>query len=165
MSTEPYRIMFVCTGNTCRSPMAEGALRVLLSSKLPEGAVEVLSSGTSAAIGYPATMYAIEASKIWNADISKHESQPLTESLIEKSDLILTMTASHLKKVREFSHAESKSYLLKNFPERDPVGDEVEDPIGQELARYNETFLEIGECLGQHLDEIVRRIEEKRNAS
>ena len=165
MSAEPYRIMFVCTGNTCRSPMAEGALRVLLASKLPASSVEVLSSGTSAATGYPATMYAIEASKIWDADISEHESQPLTEALVEKTDLILTMTASHLKSVREHVGVESKSYMLKNFPESDPVGEEVEDPIGQPLDRYNETFLEIGECLGEHLNEIVQRIEEKKNAS
>ncbi len=69
--------MFVCTGNTCRSPMAEGGLRKLFDNK-KIGGVDVYSSGTAAASGFPATVYAIEAAKIWDADISGHRSRPLT---------------------------------------------------------------------------------------
>ncbi len=159
-----YVILFVCTGNTCRSAMAQAALRALLEKERP-GRFEVMSAGTAAATGFPATIYAVEACRIWDADLSGHQSQPLRSPLIDRADLIFAMTASHLQEVlRLRPDARDKTFLLKNFPESDPAGEGVEDPIGQSLDRYNETFLEIGEYLGRHLPEIVRRIDEKTNA-
>ena len=164
MADKKYRIMFVCTGNTCRSPMAEAALRMLLE-KENTGPFEVFSSGTWATSGYPATAYAREAVKMWNIDLSGHSSQQLTETLIEKADLILAMSPEHLKLILEMSpEATGKTYLFKNFPEHDPVGEGVEDPIGQDLNKYNEVFLEIGEYLGKNLPEFVKRIRENNNA-
>lgn len=163
--SKPFMIVFVCTGNTCRSPMAEGALRTLLEKERP-GQFEVVSSGIAAASGYPATLYAIEAAKIWDCDISGHKSQPLSGELIDRADLILGMSQRHVKEVlRIRPGAREKTYLLKNFPDSTPTGEGVEDPIGQSLDRYNETFLEIGEYLGKHLPEIVKRIDEKANAT
>ncbi len=159
--SKKFVIMFVCTGNTCRSPMAEAALTVLLNGKRP-GKAEVISSGTSAASNFPATMYAIEASKIWEADLSKHQSKPLTKDLIDKSDLIFAMTPSHYSDIiATDKRAERKTYLFKLFPDTGRDGEGVADPIGRELEKYNETFLEIGECLGEMLPEIVKRIDEK----
>ena len=158
---DKFVVMFVCTGNTCRSPMAEGALRVLLEKERP-GAFEVVSSGIAAAEGFPATAYAVEAARIWDADISDHASRPLTKTLIERANLILAMSGRHVSEVlRLVPEAETKTFLLKRFPVPGAVGEEVEDPIGQTLERYNETFLEIGEYLGKHLPEIVKRIDEK----
>ena len=163
--SRPFTIVFVCTGNTCRSPMAEGALRMLLNRQRPDQ-FEVVSAGVAAASGYPATLYAIEAAKIWSCDISGHKSQPLTGELIDRADLILGMSGRHVQEVlRLRPGAREKTYLLKSFPDSNPVGEGVEDPIGHALDRYNETFLEIGEYLGKHLSEIVKRIDEKANAA
>jgi len=164
MSDKNYNIMFVCTGNTCRSPMAEGALKKLLEKEKP-GSFEVFSSGILGGMNHPATAYAREAAKMWDIDLSGHGSQQLTETLIEKSDLILAMAPEHLEAVLEISPgAAEKTFLFKNFPENDPVGETVEDPIGQDLNKYNEVFLEIGEYLGKNLPEFVKRIKEKNNA-
>jgi len=158
---DTYVILFVCTGNTCRSPMAEEALRVLLEKERP-GRFEVMSAGTSAANGYPATMYAHEAVKLWSGELSNHKSRPLTKGLIGRADLVFGMTAEHVREIlRLVPDATERTYLFKNFPNNNPAGEGVADPIGSSLDRYNETFLEIGEYLGKHLAEIVKRIDAK----
>lgn len=145
--------------------MAEGALGVLLEQERP-GKFEVVSSGTSAATGFPATMYAIEAAKVWDIDLSEHFSQPLVKVLIDQSDLIFAMTPSHLREVLRLApEAAGKAYLFKTFLDHDPDGASVADPIGEDLQQYNETFLEIGEYLGQYLPEIVERIDAKQDVS
>ncbi len=162
--SEKFVILFVCTGNTCRSPMAAGALKGLLKKQRPDKC-EVISAGTVGASGFPATKYAVEAARIWDADISNHQSQPLTGGLIDRADLIFGMTSEHVSSVlRLRKEAANKTFLFKNFPHLSQSGEGVDDPIGQPLERYNETFLEIGEYLGKQLDEIVKRIDAKTNA-
>ncbi|UCD62667.1 MAG: low molecular weight protein arginine phosphatase [Candidatus Zixiibacteriota bacterium] len=158
---DKFVILFVCTGNTCRSPMAAGALKSLLE-KERAGKFEVISAGTAAATGFPATMYAIEAARVWDVDLSGHLSRSLTGALIDEADLILAMAPQHLKEVlRIRPDAGSKAFLFKNFPDAGGDGESVADPIGASLEVYNRTFLEIGEYLGKFLDEIVKRIDEK----
>lgn len=141
--------------------MAEVAMQMLLDKERP-GKTKVRSSGVSAARGYPATMYAIEAVKMWDLDLTGHESRPLTPEMIEEADLIFGMSPHHVSAVLDMSpDAKDKTFLLKNFPDPSPRGEAVEDPIGQPLDRYNECFLEIGEYLGKHLPEIVKRIDAK----
>lgn len=159
--SDKFVIMFVCTGNTCRTPMAEGAMKHLLLKESIDN-FEVISSGTAAASGFPATLYAIEAAKTWDIDISSHLSQSLNNELIKKSDIIFAMTPNHLKEILKIDKdAVGETYLFKNFPDSSPDGEGVADPIGMSLEEYNKTFIEIGEHLGRHLPEIIKRIKEK----
>ena len=156
-----YAIMFVCSGNTCRSPMAEYALRSLIDRERP-GAAEVLSAGTLGLSGQPATRYAQVAGQVWDLDMSRHRNQPLMAELIERADLILAMAPEHHQKILEMvPKASDKTYLLKNFPDNSGTGDRVEDPIGMDLGAYNEVFLEIGEYLGKYLPEILDRMDRR----
>jgi protein-tyrosine-phosphatase len=144
--------------------MAAGALKVLLDKERP-GKFEVISSGTGAATGFPATEFAIEAARIWNCDLSEHSSQPVTEERINQSDIILAMTPGHLRElVRLKPGSQEKYFLLKNFPDRNQEGEGVDDPIGMPLDYYKSTFLEIGEEIGRFLPEIIKRIDETVNA-
>ncbi len=159
MST--FRIMFVCTGNTCRSPMAEGGLRKLLEKDNVTD-IEVYSSGTAAANGFPATEYANEAARLWDADLTDHRSQLLTKELINEADLILVMTLSHgYDVVNMVPDAENKTFLLKNYPDSSLKGEGVDDPIGGSLDMYNQSFIEIGEELGRILPFLIKAAEKK----
>jgi len=158
-----FVVLFVCTGNTCRSPMAEYALRSLIEKRLP-GKVKVTSAGTFGPEGYPATLFAQEAALVWNLDLRPHRSRVLAKKYIDEADLILAMAPEHYREVVRLSPtAAGHTYLLKEFPDDRPEGERVEDPIGMDLDDYNQVFLEIGEYLGKHLPEIVKRVDEKLN--
>lgn len=151
------RILFVCTGNTCRSPMAEGMFRRLLAerlhcpeSDLPQRGFEVASAGLSACEGAPASPESVEICRAWGVDLSGHLSQPLTESLLEKSDLILTMTSEHRDAIlSRYPELESEVQLLS------PTGADVSDPIGWGPAAYVECHQEIVEGLQALVDELA----------
>jgi len=144
--------------------MAEGALRALLTGRGIEN-IEVSSAGTMAGPGFPATHYAQEAVKTWNADISMHHSRPLSREILEESDLILVMTSSHYREVVTVCpEASDRTFLLKKFPEPGEDSEDVADPIGGSLDQYNDTFLEIGEELGRILPDIIDRANKKTGA-
>lgn len=97
-------ILFVCTGNTCRSPMAEGILRTVAFEKGIE--IKIKSAGIFADMGSPASINAISSVGDIGVDIRNHLSQAVTEEIVDESDLILTMTISH------------KDILMSNYPDK-----------------------------------------------
>ena len=151
-----FKILLVCTGNTCRSPMAEGIINKLISEKKIDS-IEVNSAGTGTIDGSPATDYAIEVAKHWDIDIAGHRSTVLTANLIRQADLILAMGHEHVQRIiSSDKSARDKTHLLKGFPNPcNPTQERVEDPIGGSLEQYNQTFLELDEELRKIFPRII----------
>src|SRR5690242_12310462 len=122
-------VLFVCTGNICRSPIAEGLFRQLIGNRRD---IEVASAGVHAVRGQPPSLYAVQVCEANGVDISDLRSQPLTTSLVERSTHIFAMTGAHLETIQLlFPHGADKSYLLREFEEPGTtVWRDVPDPIG-----------------------------------
>ena len=126
-------IVMVCTGNLCRSPMAEYLLRRRLP---PDSVWSVASAGTSAAAGLPASEGAQRAMAEIGTDLRRHRSQPLTDLLVQEADVLLTMTAEQRDSVLlRFPEAAGRVYLLKGLG-TDPYPGNIDDPIGMNLDAY-----------------------------
>lgn len=133
-----YNILFVCTGNTCRSPMAE----VIARRKVEERGwthVSVRSAGAAAGIGMPASDHAVSVAAERGLPLEDHSSQPLTPELVGWADLILAMGHSHLSVIGRFGGAE-KSALVTEFMEGESWKRPVDDPFGGDLTDYRRAF-------------------------
>ncbi len=134
-------ILFVCTGNTCRSPLAE----VLLRQKLEErglAGVTVASAGTGAWDGAPASEGAYLVALEHGLDLSAHRARLLTKELVQGSDMVLTMARHHRARVEQLGGG-TRAHLLGEFAGRQGEDAEVRDPFGGDLEGYRETFDEL----------------------
>ncbi len=147
-------ILFVCSGNTCRSPMAEAIARRVIADRLQvapdqiEGrGITVLSAGSHALPGAPAAAHAVDAVKALGADLSRHRSRPLSVELIHQADIIFTMSRSHAQAVTALAPSAAGKVATLS-----PRG-EVDDPIGSELPVYTELAGQLREMIERRLNE------------
>jgi glycine hydroxymethyltransferase len=122
-------VLFVCTGNICRSPIAEGFFCRLIGNRKD---IEVFSAGVHAVRGQPPSLYAVQVCAEEGTDISDLRSQPLTAALVDRATHIFAMTGAHLETIQTlFPHGAEKSFLLREFEEPGTtVWRDVPDPIG-----------------------------------
>jgi protein-tyrosine phosphatase len=148
-SMSAINILLVCTGNTCRSPMAECLLRKRLAdtlncdlNELSNVGITVTSAGVAAMPGARASSQAVETMRDYSIDLGGHSSQPVTERLVQNADLILTMTEGHRQALlAQFPAAVNRTYTVARG-----TGD-ISDPIGLPVDFYRRCAAQIDENL------------------
>ena len=150
-------VTFVCTGNTCRSPMAEALARHLAAEHLGIPAIDLLahglcfvSAGTGTLAGMPASSGSFDAAAELNLDLSQHRTTSITPELLRESDRIYCLTEGHLHDVLALlPEVRDKTSLL------DPANRNVADPIGGSIEVYRQVRDEIAKHLEARTHELV----------
>jgi len=151
------RLLFVCSGNTCRSPMAEALARREAGERGLTDRVEIGSAGAYAARGAPASEGARRAAGEIGLDLETHRSRPLTPKLLREADLVLAMTEGH-RRAAEEAGARGRARTLTGFlPAEHPARNgPVEDPVGGSIEAYRRSLDLLRECVSALFDRLER---------
>jgi protein-tyrosine phosphatase len=153
-------VTFVCTGNTCRSPMAEMLMRKQLAEglkcridQLEDRGVMVASAGLAATAGCPPSPEAVQVMRGHGLDLSRHESQPFTDQIARNADYIFTMTHAHRQAiVQRWPSSAERTWLLR------ADNSDVADPIGLTLGAYQQCAAEIAAGVKHHARQILQEL-------
>ena len=140
-ASDRYRVVFVCTGNTCRSPLAAYALQHALGTDAAR--IDVVSAGTQAWEGQPASAYTQQVAAEAGIDVSAHRSRPVTPELLEDADLVLVMEPAHRAAVVQAGADPERTFVLSEWP---PPGEPdlvISDPFGGSIEAYEECWRRI----------------------
>lgn len=153
--TELYHVLVVCTGNICRSPMAEGFLKTLVSDQGLDPLV-VESAGIHAPEGSPPSSLAVVAALELGSDIQHGRAAYLKKSDVKEADLILVMERAHMGHILTTwpSDAGTKVKLLRSYHPVQPEEDDIPDPIGSDLTYYRR----IAELLHECCEGVIKRL-------
>ncbi len=148
MATERKLILTICTGNVCRSPMAQKLLQhALAAEEAPLNQLEVVSAGVAAGYGDPASANSVAAVKKIKLDLNHHKSQPVTQNLIDQSYAVFGMTQSHIDILNHYhNNLPRRVHLFREFM-GEGESPEIPDPYGQNFAAYAQCLDSMAEAI------------------
>jgi protein-tyrosine phosphatase len=149
-------VLLVCSGNTCRSPLAAVMLTARLAEESDLGTITVSSAGTSAWDGSPASEGSYLVALERGLDLSTHRARMLTTNQVQQADLILTMTAAHASRVADLGGA-TKVATMSEFAGQDGTGQDVPDPFGADVESYRAT----AKLLSGLIEAVIARLREE----
>lgn len=147
-------VLFVCTGNTCRSPLAEAIARRVVTDR-GLGDLTVSSAGTSAWEGAPASDGSLLVALEHGLDLAGHRAQVLSPALVAQADLLLTMGPSHLDRV-EVLGGGARAHQLTAYASHGASDAPISDPFGGDLDVYRRTYDELRDLVHAAIDRLER---------
>jgi len=154
----PKKILFICTGNSCRSVMAKALLKKMIkdSDRLDPEQFKICSAGTNPIEGMHPPKETVSVLLNEGIDVSSYEAKRVTPEMVNEFDMILAMQKYHKDIIQSMAEDKDKVFLLKEFCSDNIKGKELDlsDPIGSPLEVYEECFLTIKDCLKKIVDNL-----------